>query len=74
MSVSTAGGPGGGLPPDSTNGGMANNGAGPSGAASSLSGEHLQAYAIKRLKKAQQAQQQIGKVTPPPMLTAIRRF
>jgi hypothetical protein len=75
MTVSTAGGPGVGLPPDSTNGGMANSGAGPSGAASSLSGEHLKEYALKRLRKAQAAaQQQGGRVTPPPNAIPLRRF
>jgi hypothetical protein len=69
MAASTAGGPGGGMPPDSTN-------AGTPGASTTLSGESLRGYALKRLRQQQQSQGalQSSKVTGPPNPSTIRRM
>lgn len=68
MTLSQAGGPAGGLPPDSTNQGVA-------AAGVSLSGEHAREYALKRLRKAQATQeQQSAKFQAPPPPTPIRRY
>ena len=69
MAAGTAGGPGGGLPPDSTN-------AGTPAAGSTLSGDFLRMYAQKRMQRQQNqinAPQQ-GKVTAPPPPPKIRRY